>query len=291
MPYYFKLALKNIFRQKKRSFTLGINYFVVAFLLLLVFSFSEGVKKNFSGNLVAAAAGHVTISGETVVKGKTLLGIADYPAVSSALKQEFGTQIRVLARYKLTSTVYSRGLSKSLSFQGIDTEVDTVLKDQLNFHSGSWDTFLAESNGVLISKATAEYLELKQDDELVISTRSRFGAFNTASVKVAGIYDSANYFVQDIVLTHFDFLQALDLNDKKSASNLFVYFDDGKIYVEKDDQCISCKNFNKGVSCPLLQALGLGVVTLDGTMNATDCGFYEEFKRHLKVVDLSKKSK
>ena len=70
-----------------------------------------------------------------------------------------------------------------------------------------------------------------------------------------------------------------------------MYFDRGKIYVEKDDQCISCKNFTKGVACPLLQALGLGVVTLDGTMTVTDCGFYEEFKRHLKIVDLSKKSK
>jgi len=70
-----------------------------------------------------------------------------------------------------------------------------------------------------------------------------------------------------------------------------MYCDNGKIYVEKDDQCISCKNFTKGVACPLLHALGLGVVTLDGTLTVTDCGFYEEFKRHLKIVDLSKKSK
>lgn len=70
-----------------------------------------------------------------------------------------------------------------------------------------------------------------------------------------------------------------------------MYLDNGKIYIEKDDQCTSCKNFTKGVACPLLQALGLGVVTLEGTMNVTDCGFYEEFKRHLKIVDIPKKSK
>ncbi|OGH94929.1 MAG: hypothetical protein A2039_10305 [Candidatus Melainabacteria bacterium GWA2_34_9] len=70
-----------------------------------------------------------------------------------------------------------------------------------------------------------------------------------------------------------------------------MYYDSGKVYVEKDDQCISCKNFAKGVACPLLHALGLGVVTLDGELFVTDCGFYEEFKRHLKIVDLGKKSK
>ena len=69
-----------------------------------------------------------------------------------------------------------------------------------------------------------------------------------------------------------------------------MYYDKGKVYVEKDDQCITCKNFAKGVACPLLQALGLGVVVLDGVMNVTNCGFYEEFKRHLKVVDINKKT-
>jgi hypothetical protein len=68
-----------------------------------------------------------------------------------------------------------------------------------------------------------------------------------------------------------------------------MFYDNGKVYVEKDDQCISCKNFTKGVACPLLQALGMGVVVLDGTMNVSNCGFYEEFKRHLKIVDLGKK--
>jgi ABC-type lipoprotein release transport system permease subunit len=199
----------------------------VALLLTLIFSFSEGVKKNFSGNLVAAAAGHVTISGETVTAGKTILGISDYPAATAALKAAFGPDLKVLARYKLTSTVYNKGLSKSLSFQGIDTAVDTALKDQLDFRSGSWAGFVASPNGVLVSKTTADYLELAQDDELVISTRTRFGAFNTATVKVAGIYESANYFVQDIVLTHFAFLQALDLSGAGAASNLFVYFPDG----------------------------------------------------------------
>jgi ABC-type lipoprotein release transport system permease subunit len=226
MPYYISLAFKNIFRQKKRSFTLGVNYFVVAILMLLLLSFSDGVKKNFSGNLISAAAGHLTLSGATVTAGKTVIGIADYPTIIEAIQAEYQGQVNVLARYKLTSTVYYLGQSKSLSFQGIDTATDTGLKDQLNFVEGSWDGYVAQDNGVLISKDTADYLKLKLDDEVVISTRTRFGAFNTGTIRVKGIYESANYFVQGIVLCHFNFLQTLDLNDKKSASSLFVYFKD-----------------------------------------------------------------
>jgi ABC-type antimicrobial peptide transport system permease subunit len=224
MPYYLSLAFKNIFRQKKRSFTLGVNYFVVAILMLLLFSFSDGVKKNFSGNLISAAAGHLTLSGGKVVKGKTLIGVSDYPKITKVIEDEYPGEVTVLARYKLTSTVYYLGQSKSLSFQGINTAKDTGLRDQVNFVQGSWADYLAQENGVLVSKDTADYLKLKLDDEVVISTRTIFGAFNTGTIRVKGIYESANYFVQGIVLCHFDFLQSLAMGDKLSASTLFVYF-------------------------------------------------------------------
>ncbi|MFW6275925.1 MAG: hypothetical protein ACOC2M_04770 [bacterium] len=70
-----------------------------------------------------------------------------------------------------------------------------------------------------------------------------------------------------------------------------MYCEDGRVFVEKDDQCMSCKNFKKGVECPLLQALGFGVVTLEGIMNVTNCGFYAEHKRHLNLVDDTKPEK
>lgn len=63
-----------------------------------------------------------------------------------------------------------------------------------------------------------------------------------------------------------------------------MYFSEGSVYVEDEDQCISCKHFNKGVSCPLITALGCGVVTMKDDIIVTNCGFYKEFKRHLKIV-------
>ena len=63
-----------------------------------------------------------------------------------------------------------------------------------------------------------------------------------------------------------------------------MYYHNGSVHVEKEDQCITCKNFAQGVACPLLQALAMGVVTLEGTLYVTNCGFYEEFVRRLKLV-------
>lgn len=63
-----------------------------------------------------------------------------------------------------------------------------------------------------------------------------------------------------------------------------MYYFEGSVYIEDDDQCQTCVNFAKGVACPLLQALGMGMVVLQDSMIVTNCGFYVEFKRKLKVI-------
>lgn len=63
-----------------------------------------------------------------------------------------------------------------------------------------------------------------------------------------------------------------------------MYCDDGTVYIEDEDQCISCDNYARGVACPLLEALGAGFVYLEDSLTVTNCGFYKEFKRTLKIV-------
>lgn len=62
-----------------------------------------------------------------------------------------------------------------------------------------------------------------------------------------------------------------------------MYFD-GVVHIEEDDQCFGCEYFAKGVSCPLLEALALGVVSLEGEIVVQNCGFFVEFKRTLRIV-------
>lgn len=63
-----------------------------------------------------------------------------------------------------------------------------------------------------------------------------------------------------------------------------MYFDQC-VHIEEDDQCFSCDYYRKGVSCPLLEALAMGVVELQGDVRVRNCGFYRKFERRLRVVD------
>ncbi len=58
IPYTIIIAFKNIFRDKRRTFTLGSQ------LLFLVFALTGDARKNrknITENLIASSAGHVTI--------------------------------------------------------------------------------------------------------------------------------------------------------------------------------------------------------------------------------------
>lgn len=63
-----------------------------------------------------------------------------------------------------------------------------------------------------------------------------------------------------------------------------MYCENSQIFIEDDDQCISCDNYAHGVACPLLTALGEGAVFMEGCLIVRDCGFYKKFKRTLRLV-------
>ncbi len=235
MGFYLSVALKNVFRQKKRSFTLGINYAVVTFILVLLFAFSQGASQNITTNLVRSSAGHITISGSYTAAGRVYQGVRRYPDVAAEASAVFGKSVRVIPRYVVRSTLYYNGISKRLEFTGVDTRADSGIQGQLRFLSGSWDAFLSADNAVVLPKDVATYFGLGLEDEVVIATRTRFGAFNTGTLKIKGVYETDNFFIQSLLLCRFPFLQTLDLAEVDTASSLYLYFDDPKQLAAKRD--------------------------------------------------------
>ncbi len=213
MWFYFSVALKNVFRQKRRSFTLGINYAVVTFILVLLFSFSQGAIRNISTNLVRSTAGHITISGSYTASGRVFLGVRRSAEIAAAVRQVFGGTVKIIPRYVVRSALYYKGISKRLDFTGINTTLDSALKGQLQFVKGGWEEFAAASNGVILPKDVADYFSLSLDDEIVVAARARLGAFNTGTLKVKAIYESVNFFAQGLVLCQLPFTRALDLGE------------------------------------------------------------------------------
>jgi ABC-type lipoprotein release transport system permease subunit len=235
MGFYFYVSMKNILRQRKRSFSLGINYAIVAFILVLLLSFSDGARDNITRSVALASAGHVTVSGTYYIEGKAYNGILRTGDIEKTIADYAGSGASMFPRYIMRSAVYYNGLSKRLQFTGIDTKTDTRFKDQLDFTSGSWEEFASNPAGVVMPEEFISYFGLRLDDDILIATRTRFGAFNTGTLKVKGIYKTANFFTRGQVISHLEFLRGLDLGPADSSSVLFVYFKDASDFGKKRD--------------------------------------------------------
>jgi putative ABC transport system permease protein len=235
MKEFVALAFKNVFRNGKRSLTLGINYAVVAFILVALAAFTRGAQTNVSRSIVQATAAHITVSGQYAKDGRIYNGLLRTDDIMDSARKSLGGDAVTLKRYLLKSAVYFNGISKRLSFTGVDAAVDTGFRGQMSFVSGSWDAWAADPNGVAIPESVAKYFDLKTGDDVVVSVRTRFGAFNTGILKVEGIYRTDNYFLGELTLTHFDFLRALDLADEGAATTVYVYLKSTARLADKRD--------------------------------------------------------
>jgi putative ABC transport system permease protein len=226
MSHLVLLAFKNVFRSPRRSFTLGVNYAIVTLILTALFAFSRGVSTNVSSSLVRASAGHITLSGQYAKGGKIYNGLLGSDRIQAIATRTLGREAKVLPRYLLQSAVYYKGLSKRLSFTGIEPVTDSGFRGQMAFSAGDWEAWAADPSGVVLPAEVAAYFGMAEGDEVVVSARTRFGAFNTGILKVRGIYSTGNYFMSGLVLVHLPFLRALDLADKDAVTAMYIYLPD-----------------------------------------------------------------
>lgn len=203
-----------------------MNYAIVTFILTILFAFSRGAATNVSTSLVRASAGHVTISGQYALNGRIYNGMLRAPEIERIAASVLGPGTTVLPRYLMQSAVYYKGLSKRLSFTGIDSAKDTGFRGQMAFKSGDWEAWAADPSGVVLPLDVADYFGLANGDEVVVSTRTRFGAFNTGILKVRGVYSTDNFFMSSLVLVHLPFLRSLDLANEDAATTMYVYLAD-----------------------------------------------------------------
>ncbi|MBL8965865.1 MAG: FtsX-like permease family protein [Spirochaetaceae bacterium] len=235
MGKFIGVAFRNISRNGKRSFTLGVNYAIVTFLLVLLFSFTRGATGTVTSSLARSSAGHITVSGQFATGGRIFIGLRGADRIAAAARESFGPEATVLTRYTLQSTVYYNGLSKRIGFLGIDAAADTGLRGQMAFGQGGWDEWAEDPAGLALPAELADYFGLSLGDEVVVSTRTRFGAFNTGILKVRGIWKTDNFFLRGQAVVPFDFLRSLDLAAPDAATSVFVYFPEARDLAARRD--------------------------------------------------------
>ncbi len=219
-----QIAFRNIFRDRKRTFSLGITYTIVTIILMVLLAFTNGVVINFGNNLSKSFVGHLNVYGEYKVDGKVFSIIDDYTKIEQAIKNTLDSKIEVFPRISMFCRIYNKGYSKTSNITGVILERERQsLKPQINIVSGSFENFEKDVQGVIIPEDLAKYFEFSLNDEFLVSTKTIYGAYNTATFTIRAIYKNTNPFTQNLIYTNFDYLKKIMLYPEKAADTLLIF--------------------------------------------------------------------
>lgn len=238
MPMIFKLSIRNIYRNKRRTIlTLStISFTVLAFIVFL--SWTKGIMDNWIDNSIRFAYGHVKIAHKEYIRKERIL-----PLEFSV--KNLSTIIKEIKKDKEVSLIRQRiKFGAQLEFKGDTSDClgmavfpaaekrssrirETIIK-------GSYwnDDQSGTGQGILIGVTTAKELGVNVNDEVTLLVRTADFSPYLLVYKIRGIFKTGMVAL-DKGLFYINLADASDLlNMKDSANEILIMLKDKNKAVE-----------------------------------------------------------
>lgn len=181
------MALRNLNRQKKRTFLLGgaiaFGLMIVTLLNGFAGSFIENVGENFSHLL----AGHIFLDGvEKLPSGRSVYRIQDEKILMQALADLQIPYSDISERSEFSGTLIFEGESVRQNITGTDWQKETFFRERLILKEGSFDN-LSEPQGIILSENIARKLDVEIGDRMLVQLTTATGQQNVGEFSLAAI--------------------------------------------------------------------------------------------------------
>lgn len=190
------IALRNLNRQKRRTFLLGgaIAFGIIIVTLINGFagSFVENVSENFSNLL----AGHIFVQGvEKTATGSEYRRIADDDILLEIVAEQEMPVTFISKRSEFTGALIFQGESIRQTVVGVNWDEEQYLRERLVLLDGEFENMLilndrGERNGIILTDAIAKALNVELGERIIARMRTVAGQRNVGEFVLAGIsYD------------------------------------------------------------------------------------------------------
>jgi putative ABC transport system permease protein len=188
---YFKIANRNVKRQKKKS---NMLTFAIAFgtmVIILIQSLTSGFSINIEKGITSALGGHIYVNGdEQLDSGKIVNKISDIDILQAAINDVDPSLIKSYhKRSNANGDLIFHSQSTSGSVVGIDWENEEQLRNDLVIIEGTIDGIENPEN-IILSEEAFEDLGINIGDDIVFSFQTVSGQENVASYSVIGVSQS-----------------------------------------------------------------------------------------------------
>jgi putative ABC transport system permease protein len=155
-----RIALRNLYRQKRRSFLLGGALAFGMFILVVVNGIAGGLVSNLQRNFSDLVSGHIFFTQVEKSEDDRLLSIIRDDQGLVGMLEGSGLKISAITRRTgvMGSVIYS-GESSSRQITGVDWTEEKKLPDSLNLLAGDAHS-MAGTDGIIVSSVLAEKIGL-----------------------------------------------------------------------------------------------------------------------------------
>jgi len=238
----FLIALRNLNRQKRRTFLLGgaIAFGIAIVTLINGFagSFVENVSENFSNIL----AGHIFVQGvEKTADGKETWRIADDDILLGIMAEQEMPVTFVSKRSEFTGALIFQGESIRQTVVGVDWDEEQYLRERLVLLEGEFENMLVtndrgERNGIILTATIAEALNVELGERIIARMRTVAGQQNVGEFVVAGVSYDPGLFGQLSAYADLSYVNDLLTLQPKQYQTLGIFLTDLGLIDEEADR-------------------------------------------------------
>ena len=186
----FKIAWRNIYRNKKRTLITVTSIFAALFLIILMRALQFGFYDNIIKTVVESYAGYVEVHADGYWDNQSLDNSmeVDQKLINDISSVE-GVE-NIVQRLQTFSLISMGEKTKGGVINGVDISDEQKITDwNKKMVSGSFD--LGE-NEIIVGKGIAEYFDIRENDTLILYGQGYRGMMAAGKYSVKGVIDLKN---------------------------------------------------------------------------------------------------
>ena len=186
----FKIAWRNIYRNKKRSLITITSIFGALFLIILMRALQFGFYDKLIETVVESYAGYVEVHADGFWDNQNLDNSMEVnQSLINDIKSVEGVE-NIVKRLQTFSLISMGEKTKGGVINGINISEEQKITDwSKKMVSGSFDI---GDDEIIIGKGIAEYFDIKEDDTLILYGQGYRGMMAAGKYPVKGIIDLKN---------------------------------------------------------------------------------------------------
>ncbi len=206
-----KIAMRNITRQKKRSFLLGGAIAFGVFIIITIGSFTAGMTETLKANFTSIMGGHIYILGtETLESGRVVQVIGDTDDLDKAIStiDDLVEEYHIRSQIGMGEIIFG-SKSTTLQISGVDWNKEEMLLKTLTIVGGSLDN-IGEPGMLIIPELIADKLGVIAGESVLVRMDTVTGQKNVGEFTIAAITrDQESFSFISTAYTEMGYLNSL----------------------------------------------------------------------------------